>query len=76
MPKHYVEVDCRFDKDGILIPKRINWDDGRKWEIAKVLHTCDAPQHNHEGIRYTIKIGRAEKFLYREGSRWYVDYSP
>ena len=45
MPKHYVEVDCRFDKDGILIPKRINWDDGRKWEIAKdIASVVDAAQ--------------------------------
>ena len=29
-----------------------------------------------EGVRYTVKIGRAVRYLYREGQRWYVDRSP
>ena len=32
--------------------------------------------HEFEGIRYTIKIGSAEKYLYRDGLQWYVDRSP
>ena len=76
MCKYYVDVESHFDSDGIIIPDRIIWDDGRLWKISKVLHTCAASHHEYEGIRYTIKIGRAEKYLYRDGQRWYVDYSP
>ena len=32
----------------------------------------------HDGRQWevTVKIGRAVKYLYREGQRWYVDRSP
>ena len=76
MQKYYVTVEHIEDADGIIIPTGILWYDGRHWEIRKVLHTCTASHHEFEGIRYTIKIGRAEKYLYRDGQRWYVDYSP
>ncbi len=76
MQKYYVTVEHIEDTDGIIIPTRILWNDGRRWEIKKVLHTCIASHNEFEGIRYTIKIGRAEKYLYRDGQRWYVDYSP
>ena len=37
---------------------------------------CTASHDEFEGVRYTVKIGRAVKYLYREGRRWYVDRSP
>lgn len=76
MQKYYVTVECSEDTDGIIIPTGILWNDGRRWKIRKVLHTCIASHNEFEGIRYTIKIGRAAKYLYRDGQRWYVDYSP
>ena len=76
MNKYYVHVGILTDADGVIIPTKILWDDGRQWDIKKVLHTCVASHNEFEGIRYTIKINRAEKFLYRDGQRWYVDYSP
>ena len=40
-------------------------------------HGASTASHNEfDGIRYTIKIGRAVKYLYRDGRRWYVDYGP
>lgn len=76
MQKVFVDVQCLCDTDGITQPVKICWDDGRSWDIKKVLHTCKAAHHEFEGIRYTIMIGRAVKYLYRDGSRWYVDCSP
>ena len=34
--KVYVDVLAEFSKDGILIPKEITWEDGRKYEITRV----------------------------------------
>ena len=76
MRKQYIDVECRIDRDGIICPVKVLWDDGRSWDVKKVLHTCTASHNEFEGIRYTIKIGRAEKYLYRDGRRWYVDHSP
>lgn len=32
--KVYVDVLAEFSKDGLLIPKEITWEDGRKYEIT------------------------------------------
>ena len=34
--KVYVDVLAEFSKDGLLIPKEITWEDGRKYEIPRV----------------------------------------
>ena len=75
MNQQAVQVEYVIE-DEVMLPKKILWEDGRHWDIKKVLHTCSASHHEFEGIRYTIKIGRAVKFLYRDGQRWYVDHSP
>ena len=35
--QRFVEVDVRHTLDGMLIPLRINWSDGRVFEIAGIL---------------------------------------
>lgn len=32
--------------------------------------------NEYEGIRYTVIIGSAEKYIYQDGSRWYVEPIP
>ncbi len=76
MRKKYVSVSAEVEEDGVIRPLRILWDDGRQWEVTKVLHTCTPSHHEFEGVRYTIKVGRAMKYLYRDGPRWYVGLSP
>ena len=76
MQKKYVSVSAEVDTDGVIRPLLIRWHDGRQWEVTKVLHTCTASHDEFEGVRYTVKIGRAVKYLYREVQRWYVDRSP
>lgn len=71
--KMYVEVECSVSPDGETRPKMIYWHDGRIWKISKVLHTCTSSNNEFEGIRYTILIGSAEKYIYRLGDRWYVN---
>lgn len=71
--KTYVEVECAVTPDGEMRPKVIHWCDGRVWKIRKILHTCTSSDDEFEGIRYTILIGSAEKYIYRHGDRWYVN---
>ena len=68
-----VTVFCQIDADGILILLSIKWKDGRIWEIQRVLHTCRSPDLSFTGIRYTVLIGGAEKYLYLDDTRWYVN---
>lgn len=72
MPKVYVTVDFENGLGSAVRPKKIYWPDGKSWEITRVLFASDAPVGEYEGIRYTVVIGSAQKYLYKDGDRWYV----
>lgn len=72
MRKRYVGVESICYADGSFRPLKIFWDDGRIWKITRVLHIAEPVTNEFEGIRYTILIGSAEKYIYRSGSKWYV----
>ncbi|MBQ9438595.1 MAG: hypothetical protein IJU50_09720 [Lachnospiraceae bacterium] len=71
MKRLYVTVNCDQTAEGTSIPRSIKWDDQRTSNIKKVLYSCSSP-NDFEGIRYTILIGSAEKYLYKAGDKWYV----
>ena len=73
MKKTIVKVECHMNESGDVVPKRIKWHEGSNREIAGVVHSCASYDGEFEGIRYTVLIGSAEKYLYRLGSQWYVD---
>lgn len=73
MEKIFVGVECLHTRDGTTVPERIIWHDGRTWKIDRVIHSCTSLNHEFEGIRYTVLIGSAEKYLYQSGSKWYVE---
>ncbi len=83
-PKTYVEVIALFDSDGELLPLTIIWEDGRKFEIDKVLEVRQAAamKAGGQGDRYTIQVHGKNRYLYFErpprisGSqlgRWFVE---
>ena len=74
MEKVYVDVDYQVLSDGGLKPVRIYWADGRAFDVRKTLNLCTS-EGDFEGIRYTVLIGSAEKYLYRIGGKWYVEPS-
>ena len=73
MEKVYVGVKCDVYPDGTVLPVGIRWPDGRCWKISRVLHVSRPAEEEFEGIRYTVLIGSAEKYIYRSGNRWYVE---
>lgn len=72
MKRTYVTVDCRQYKSGAIKPLRIHWHDGRVWEISRLIHSAYPTDDEFKGVRYTVLIGDAEKYLYRYNDRWYV----
>lgn len=73
--KRYVAVDASFDEDGRMVPTRVIWDDGRRFDIDQV---CDVRRAaslktGGDGIRYTIRIGEAVTYLFFEDPRWFVE---
>ena len=74
MKKKYVDVEV-LCSGGTIRPIRIHWDDGRVWNIKRTLHISRPVENEFKGIRYTVLIGSAEKYMYLDGTRWYVEPS-
>ena len=57
--KVYVAVNADFRDDGIMLPREITWEDGRKYEIDRVtdFRQAAAMKAGGQGDRYTIMIG-------------------
>jgi hypothetical protein len=72
LKKVAVQVDSEQMESGEIVPIRITWRDGRVWNIDRVIHSCASPNREYEGIRYTVFIGSAERYIYRAGHAWYV----
>ena len=73
--KVYVGVTAMFEADGRLLPRSIHWEDGRTFEIDKILDVRRASslKTGGSGIRYTVRIGRHETFLFIEDGRWFAE---
>lgn len=72
MKKELITVEADRQPDGLLLPKAVLWKDGRRFEISRVLFYSASPTGEYEGIRYTVIIGSAEKYIYRVNHKWYV----
>ncbi len=72
MVKVFVQVESKQTENGEVVPLAIAWADGRMWKIDRILHSCVSPDREFEGIRYTVLIGSAEKYIYKAGHAWYV----
>ncbi|WP_050698189.1 hypothetical protein [Anaeromassilibacillus senegalensis] len=73
--KVYVEVDAHFGSDGRLFPTAITWEDGRHFEIDRVLDARRAASLKAGGVgtRYRIRILGKERYLWYEGPGWFVE---
>lgn len=73
--KHYVEVLARIDEEGVVTPVSITWDDGRTFEIDRVLDARQATslKVGGTGMRYLVRIGGATTYLFYENPRWFVE---
>ncbi len=73
--KQYISVTAKFDSDGNILPIRINWDDGRSFDIDKItdIRYAASLKAGGAGIRYTCRIKQTEKYLYLEDNRWFIN---
>lgn len=84
--KVYVPVKASFDAEGHVLPMEIVWEDGRQFQIDKVLdiRQAAAAQAGSGGDRYTVRIGGKERYLFFERNtiqgavigRWFVERNP
>ncbi len=80
----YVPVDVEFRADGVMLPRKITWEDGREYEIDRVtdIRQAAAMRAGGQGDRYTIMVGGKQSYLFFERSasvtgnnigRWFVE---
>ncbi len=76
MSKIYVDILAEFTHDGMLYPREILWEDGRRFEINKILDVRRAASLKAGGVgtRYLCRIDGRERFLFYESNNlWFVE---
>ena len=70
-----LEVIAAFDLDGNIHPKAIVWEDGRVFEIDRVLDVRRAAslKAGGLGIRYICRIRGKEVRLFNDEGHWFME---
>ena len=73
--KEYVSILAQIHRDGTIQPLGILMEDGRKYDIDEIKDKCRAASLKAGGcgIRYTIRIGARDTYLFDEDGRWFVE---
>ena len=82
--KVYVEVVASFREDGLLLPREIVWEDGRRYKIYRVsaMQPGASMKVGGQGDRYTIWLNGQQRYLFFERNaslrgnhfgRWFVE---
>ena len=77
----YVGMRVSFSADGTMTPVWLKWEDGRIFEIDRVLDVRRAASDaGSMGIRYTVKItGQVRRLFFEDAysdtgkARWFVE---
>ena len=73
--KAYVEVIADFSADGRMKPLKIVWENGRTYEVDRILRTDRGAslKAGGAGIRYVCRIlGQKVELYYEENGFWFV----
>lgn len=72
--KKYVPVLVHFDQEGKMTPVTIEFDEGKKFEIDKIMDVRRAACQSVGGVgdRYTVRIQGRDSYLWFEKGRWFV----
>jgi len=70
-----LEVNAKFNLDGTIRPTSIIWEDGRVFEIERVLDIRRAAslKAGGLGIRYICKIRGKTVTLFNDENHWFME---
>lgn len=75
--KVYVEVTARFAADGSLTPLSFTWDDGRRYDVDRILDRRNAAslKAGGNGLRFTVKVRGKETYMFFDTFefRWFME---
>ena len=71
----YVKVVVEFSPEGAVKPLSVEWEDGRRFEVDKLLDVrrAAATKAGGQGMRYTVRISGHETYLFEDDGRWFVE---
>ena len=71
----YVKVVVEFSPEGAVKPLRVEWEDGRKFDVDRLLDVrrAAATKAGGQGMRYTVRICGHETYLFEDEGRWFVE---
>ena len=71
----YVNVIARHDEQGKVRPLEVEWEDGRRFEVDRLLDVrrAAALKAGGQGVRYTVRILGRETYLFEDEGRWFVE---
>ena len=70
--KVYVAVEVSFTPEGRMLPRRLTWEDGRHYDIDRVLDVRPAYAEKAGGMgdRYTVRVcGRETRLFFEHALR-------
>ena len=70
-----VDVTAEFGREGGLVPISFIWEDGRKYDIDRVLkkERCASRKAGGTGIMYTCMVQGQESHLFFEVDKWFME---
>ena len=71
----YVRVQVDVDEVGRVCPLRIYWEDGRRFEVDRLMDVRRAASTKvgGQGTRYTCRVLGREVYLFEDDGRWFVE---
>ena len=71
----YVKVLVEVDETGNVRPQKIFWEDGRAFEVDRLLDVrrAAATKAGGQGMRYTCRKQGQETYLFEDNGQWFVE---
>ena len=71
----YVKVVVEVSPEGKVRPLDVEWEDGRRFEVDRLLDVrrAAATKAGGQGMRYTVRILGRETYLFEDEGRWFVE---
>lgn len=71
----YVKVIVEYSPEGKVRPLMVEWEDGRRFEVDRLLDVRQAAstRAGGQGMRYTVRILGRETYLFEDDGRWFVE---
>ena len=70
-----ITVIAKMKENNLVVPIQIVWDDGRVFEIDKILDIRKAAstKGGGKGIRYLVEIKNQERYIWLDDYYWFIE---